>query len=196
MKKRRGSVKPFVIGITGGIGTGKSTVARMLAPRGIPVVDADALAHAALRPHTAGYRAARKAFGTVDRRALAKLVFENTAARRRLERIVHPAVIKAIRERVASCRAPAIIVDVPLLIEAGMQRMADAVVVVTAPRAVQIERLARRSKLMRAAILRRIRAQMPLSEKVRLADFVIDNSRSLQYTRNQVVALRRKLWKS
>lgn len=192
-----------VIGVTGGVGTGKSTVARMFQRLGAVVLDADALAHEAMEPNRPAWRRIVRAFGkgilnpdqTINRRRLAQRVFRDAEARRRLERIIHPQVLREIRLRIGRLRRArrtrAVALDVPLLIESGAARMADALVVVTAPPEVQRRRLARRHGWSAEETKRRIRAQWDLAAKAALADYVVDNSDGVDATRTQV----RRIWK-
>lgn len=189
-----------VIGVTGSFGTGKSTVARLLARRGARILDADAMAHALMAPGTPVWRRLRRRFGAgvvqadgrIDRRALAAVGFASRAAWRDLCRIIHPAVIAETRRRLAALRrrAPSavVVLDVPLLIESGMTRLVDWVVVVAAGRRAQMARAGRRWPA--AEIHRRLRWQMPLTEKVRRADVVIDNNGSRRAAAVEV----RRLW--
>jgi dephospho-CoA kinase len=204
MKKLRARAKTVRIGVTGSMGTGKSTVSKMLAAGGGVVIDADRIVRELMRPGTLYYRRVRRAFGSavvctdgaIDRAALAERIFTDAAARRKLERIIHPAVRRLIRARMRSVRARIMIVDAPLLIEAGMRKDVDVLVVVKTSRACQLRRVAASRGFTYRQIAQRIAAQLPLSLKVRMADFVIDNSGTLLQTKKQVGALRRKLWKS
>ncbi|MBI4227203.1 MAG: dephospho-CoA kinase [Candidatus Omnitrophica bacterium] len=189
-----------VVGVTGSLGTGKSTVAQWLARRGARVLNADAMAHALMGPGTPVWRRLRRRFGAgiaapdgpIDRRALAAAGFASRAAWRDLCRIVHPAVIAETRRQLTALRrrAPSavVVLDVPLLIESGMTSLVDVVVVVAADRRTQMARARRRWPA--AEIQRRVRWQMPLAEKCRRADVVIDNRGSRRATAAQV----RRLW--
>lgn len=175
------------IGLTGNIGAGKSTVARLLARHGAVVIDADELASEVLaRPDTV--RAIREAFGggvvdddgRVDRAALARRVFQDEAARRRLEAIVHPRVadLDAARTKAASARRPPppmVVHDVPLLFEAGLADRMDAVVVVDAPLEDRVDRVVAGRGLDAAEVRRRDAAQWPARRKRARADVVIEN---------------------
>lgn len=191
-----------VIGLTGGLGTGKSTVARMFGRLGAVVLDADAIAHDLLRPGTAAWRQVRRAFGaglirrggSIDRGRLAGVVFRDARARRRLERILHPRVLRRlsgdVRRLTREGRVLAVVLDVPLLLEARASRRADVVIVVRASRAVQRRRLRAGRGWSQEEIGRRINAQWSLSAKAALADHVIDNGGTRAQTRAQV----RRLW--
>ena len=174
------------VGLTGNIGAGKSTVARLLAQHGAAVIDADELASDVLTlPDTV--RAIREAFGAgvvddgrVDRAALARHVFRDAAARRRLEAIVHPrvAALQAVRAKALRERRPAppmIVHDVPLLFEAGLAEAMDAVVVVDAPLETRIERVVSGRGLDAEEVRRRDAAQWSPERKRDLADVVIEN---------------------
>ncbi|MBW2495509.1 MAG: dephospho-CoA kinase [Deltaproteobacteria bacterium] len=196
-----------VLGLSGGIATGKSTVARFLSALGASVIDADAIVHELQAPGTPLLDEIAEAFGSelidaeggLDRNALGAIVFSDPAARKRLEAIVHPAVLATMADRVASAQAtdtPLIVLDIPLLFERGENGSRrgptssfDATVLVYAPEQLQIERLMERDGCDREAALQRIRAQMPIESKKSMADIVIDNSGSLEATRNQTQML-------
>ena len=190
-----------VIGLTGGVGTGKSTVARMFAQRGAVVLDADAIAHELMRPRRAVWRRIIQRFGsgvlnadrTINRSRLAALVFRDQTKRRQLESLVHPPVLRRIRQDVArlrrAARVPAVVLDVPLLIEVEAHRAVDALVVVTAPRRVQQQRLRRKYGWSTRDMTARIAAQWTLSAKVALADFVVHNADGMNATRTQVTRI-------
>ncbi len=177
---------PLEVGLTGNIGSGKSTVAGLFVARGAALIDADVLARAAT-DDPAVLKAVGEAFGAsiiqgsvIDRRTLAEVVFADPDARRRLNAIIHPWVA-AERERrvvalVAQAEPPAIIVhDIPLLFEVGLEAEMDKTVVVDAPFTVRLARVQARSGLSEGEFHARDAAQLPLAEKVRRADYVIDN---------------------
>ena len=184
----------YLIGLTGNIGTGKSTVARMLADLGAAVIDADALVHELQRQGTPTYAAIVEEFGAgilgpdgqIDRRALGEMVFSDPDRLRSLEAIVHPAVQVESQRRIAEARAAIVVYEAIKLIEAGRHTLCDAVWVVTAPREVQIARLMRDRGMTAAEARRRVDAQPPPAEKLRYATVVIDNGGSLDDTRRQV----------
>jgi dephospho-CoA kinase len=175
-----------IVGLTGGIATGKSTFAAELRARGAPVLDADALARAAVAPGTPALAEIVRVFGpsalgpdgALDRKGVAAIVFSDPAARRRLEAITHPAVRRAMFEesaRLAAAGHDLVFYDVPLLYEVGLDRELDAVVVVHAPRAVQRARLVLRDGLSDADADARLAAQLDVEEKAARADVVIEN---------------------
>jgi len=191
-----------VIGVTGGLGTGKSTVAAMFKALGAMVLDADAIAREVMEPKRLAWRQVVKAFGesilnddqTVNRRALASVVFRDDASRKRLDAIVHPHVLRLITQRLHQLRRQrrvrAVIVDVPLLVEAAAQHLVEVLVVVTAPPVLQRERLTRKYGWSDEETTARIGAQMALSAKVALADEVVDNGNGVDATRTQV----KRIW--
>ena len=186
-----------LIGLTGGIGTGKSTVARMLADRGAALIDADLLAREVVEPGTPALAEIAAEFGpgvlradgSLDRTALGELVFADEEKRLRLNAITHPRVGELMQRRVAEALAspsPLVVVDVPLLFEGGRQGMFEGVMLVWAPPEVQLSRLVERDGWNQAEARQRVAAQMPVDEKRALATWVIDNSGSLQATLAQV----------
>ncbi|HET6713999.1 MAG TPA: dephospho-CoA kinase [Actinomycetota bacterium] len=174
----------LLVGLTGGIGSGKSTVARMLAARGAVVLDSDMLAREAVEPGTSGFDAVVARFGdgvlgsdgSLDREALASIVFADDVARADLEAIVHPVVRRAIAETVAAHAGTddVVVVDSPLLIETGAHEGFPVVVVVTASVHARVARLVERG-MAEKDVRDRMAAQMPLEEKVAYADVVLDN---------------------
>ncbi|MFH0739212.1 MAG: dephospho-CoA kinase [Candidatus Omnitrophota bacterium] len=201
MRRQIKNKRRIILGITGSFGSGKSTVARLLKTDSCRVIDADRIAHQVLRQRDIhkkiasifGKSVLRK--GSIDRRRLANLVFANKRMLRKLQEIVHPRVIRIIRDKIETSPKN-IILDAPLLIEAGLGDLADKIVVVKISRAKQVERLLSKTALSRSDILRRIRAQFPLSMKVRMADFIIDNNGSFAKTKELVSKIRRLLWKN
>jgi dephospho-CoA kinase len=176
-----------VIGLTGGIASGKTTFAEAIRARGVPVVDADALARAAVAPGTPALAEIARAFGpgvlsadgSLDRKKLGAVVFADPAARRRLEGITHPAVRDAMAEetaRLAAAGHALVLYDTPLLYEVGLDRLLDSVVVVWVPREVQRARLQARDGISPADAEVRLGAQLPIDEKAARADFVVENT--------------------
>jgi dephospho-CoA kinase len=184
----------YLIGLTGNIATGKSVVARMLADLGADVIDADALVHELQRQGAPTYDAIVAEFGSgilraggeIDRQALGAIVFADPQRLRALEAIVHPAVAVESARRMAETKADVVVYEAIKLIEAGRHTLCDAVWVVIAPRAAQIERLMQHRGLGRAEAEQRVDAQPPPEEKLKYAVVVIDNGGSLAATRAQV----------
>lgn len=172
----------ILIGITGGIASGKSHVSRYFERAGVPVIHADQLAREAVREGTAGWSAVRDRFpdafgpdGTLDRSCLARRVFASEAERKELEAILHPRIRDLFRERVRSFegRAEILVYEVPLLFETGLDREVDYTVSVDVPVPVQRERLKARNGLDAAEIDRRLASQLPRDERNRRADRVV-----------------------
>lgn len=172
------------IGLTGGIATGKSTVARLLAERfGLPVLDADEYAREALAPGSAGARAVLARYGArvggeaaIDRGALGRIVFADAAERRWLEQLVHPLVRARFDTELARpTQAPAVVLMIPLLFEAGLQELCSEIWLVDCPEAEQLRRLQQRDGFSASEARARLEAQWPLERKRPLADVVIDN---------------------
>jgi len=191
----------LVVGLTGGIATGKSTVAAMFAARGAAVVDADRIAHALQEPGQRCHRQIVEAFGTgildealdeagrIDRRRLGARVFADPAARRRLEAIMHPAMREACENEIRAAEASGrkiCIVDAALILETGRRDRFHKIVVVAAPEDVQVDRLVRSRGLTPAEARQRLVSQWTTAAKAALADFVIDNSGDLASTEAQV----------
>ncbi len=190
-----------IIGLTGGIASGKSMVARILEVLGGVVIDADQLARAVVAPGEPAYHAIVAEFGegilkpdrTINRGALAKIVFADPQARRRLELITHPAIAKRAEEKLAALRAAGtavVIYMAPLLIEAGVTSRVDEVWVVYADQQTQVARLMHRDGISRAEALQRLAAQMPMDEKRMYGKVVIDNRGTPEETERQV----REIW--
>jgi len=192
-----------IIGLTGGIASGKSTVSNMLRELGAAVVDTDALARAVVEPGRPAWEEivawlgqdVLQADGTLDRRKVADIVFADAAARAKLEGITHPRIGAAAREALATAEragARVAVLDVPLLYEAGWEAMADEVWVVYVDEETQRRRLMARDGLTAGQAAARMAAQMSLAEKARRADVVIDNGGSLGETAAQVAAAWRR----
>jgi dephospho-CoA kinase len=176
-----------VVGLTGGIASGKSAAARAMRRLGLPVIDADGLGHMVLEPDGAAYEAVLEAFGTeilggdgaaIDRQRLGRLVFDDPKKRALLESITHPAISAlagAAFSLVAERGERLAVYEAALLVETGMHAGLAALVVVSCPLAAQLARLVAREGFSREAAAARIASQLPLDEKIRAADYVIDN---------------------
>ncbi|MDY0012385.1 MAG: dephospho-CoA kinase [Rhodocyclaceae bacterium] len=182
---REAGQRPFVVGLTGGIGSGKSAAADRLADLGAGIVDADALAHALTGPGGAAMPAIRAAFGdevvtpagALDRAAMRALAFSDPAAKARLEGILHPMIRQASADALAACTAPYIVLVVPLLVESGDYRgRCDRVCVVDCPEALQVERVRLRSGLAEEQVKAIMAAQATRQARLAVADDVVDNS--------------------
>ncbi len=193
-----------VFGLTGGIGSGKSTVARLFREEGIPVVDADRISREVTLPGTPAHADIVRRFGTeillpdgrIDRKTLGAIVFADPAKRAVLEAITHPRILEGIRESVSAFAAEGhavAIVEAALIHEKGRQGMFRAVIGVRCDRKSQVDRLMRRDRISREGALRIVSSQMDPEKKARASDYVIDNSGDLAITRDQVRALARIL---
>jgi len=192
----------YTIGLTGGIASGKSTVSAWLREAGLPVVDADLVAREVVEPGTPTLEKLKLAFGPaiivngeLDRAALGKIAFGSQAELDRLNAIMQPAIQSAMQDKISFWRmqkTPLLILDIPLLFERDYQHQVDEVVVVNATREQQFTRLKARNQLSDKAANARIDAQMPLAEKVALADVVLDNTRDKADLRTQVEQLIQK----
>jgi len=193
-----------VIGVTGGVGTGKSTVAKMFKALGAVVLDADAIAHQLMEPKRLAWRRIVKMFGehllnddqTIDRQRLAAIVFQDPQRRRQLEAILHPQVLRHIKQHLhrlrRNRRVNVAVLDVPLLLETGADELVDVLVVVTAPPDVQRKRLLQRFGTPED-LEARIALQWELAAKAALADYVVDNTDGVDVTRTQVKRIWRQL---
>ncbi|MDO9515557.1 MAG: dephospho-CoA kinase [Syntrophales bacterium] len=190
------------IGLTGGIGSGKSTVAELFRKRGAHIIDLDVLAHQVEEPGGSAWEKIVERFGReildteerIDREALGGIVFRDSAKLEELNRIVHPAVFDEWRRRIDDISrgdGQAIIIsDVPLLIEVGWHEVMDIVILVYAPPDVQIERIMERNGYTEEEARDRLRSQMPLDEKIPFADFVVHN----EGTREETEAAVEEIW--
>jgi dephospho-CoA kinase len=199
--------KKIVLGLTGSFGSGKTTVARMFRALGASVIDADKIYDQLIKPKGPLYKKIISCFGTslirpdsaLDKKALAGIVFTEDEQLKKLQKITHPVIIREIKQlarkskRRKQCRV--LVIDAPLLIEAGLMPLVDRLIVVKIGQDKQIQRCAKHWKISRRQILQRIKAQIPLVRKKRLADYVIDNSGSLEQTRKQVKEIWNKVKK-
>jgi len=195
----------ILVGLTGGVATGKSTVAMMFKQCGAAVINADLLARQVVEPGKPAWRAIVKLFGktvlnqdrSLDRQALGSIIFHNPKKRRQLERIIHPRVAReqARLTKAITRKDPnaVVIYEVPLLFEAGVDKRVDKIIVVTADRNIQIARLKKRNGLSRAEAIRRIRSQMPLAKKTQQADHLLNGTLPRPSLRRQVGQLLKSL---
>lgn len=187
----------MIIGLTGGIASGKSTVSAYLAELGAIIIDADKIAHEIMEKGKTAYWQIIEAFGReilaengeIDRSRLGKIVFNELEKKKILEEITHPQVIREMREKIEEYRAEnkVIVLDIPLLFEAGLEFMVDEIWVVYVDRGTQLQRLMARDGLSYEEANKRIQAQMSLEKKRDLADFVINNKGNIEDLKRQVL---------
>lgn len=182
----------FIVGLTGGIASGKSETAKIFRKLGARVIDADTVSRAVMRPRTDCWQHVTAVFGreilkddlTIDREKLACIVFSDQQKRLRLNSLVHPAIIHQIESLVARIEKTEpealVIIDAALLVETGFNRRCDKVIVLCATEETQIKRLVERDGMSRTDAQKRINAQLPLGEKVNVADYLIQNDGSLE----------------
>jgi dephospho-CoA kinase len=194
----------IVIGVTGGMGTGKSFVAAELGSLGAKVLDADNMAHECLKRGTVTYKKIVKVFGkrildgrgSIDRKKLAAVVFDSRKEIQKLNSIIHPDVVRRIKGIISSTRKhEAVVIDAPLLVEAKLTGLVDKLIVVTASRKNQYCRSAHRLGIGKEECERRLKNQMPLSRKMKMADFVIRNNGTKEMCRNRLRRVWAKLWR-
>lgn len=198
MNTRRDS--PLRIGLTGGIASGKSTVADMFTDLGVPVIDTDVIAREVVRPGKPALEEIREAFGdaviaadgTLDRPAMRAIVFGDDAARRRLEAILHPRIGEATREQADAAGGEYQVIVVPLLVGSSLRTFVDRVLVVDCDEETQVSRLLARDAESEAQARRILAAQSSRDERLAVADDVIANDGDLDETRRQVLALHRR----
>jgi dephospho-CoA kinase len=182
------------LGLTGGIATGKSTVSTMFKEAGIPVIDTDKIARDVVQKGTEAYREICAYFsdeilltnGEISRKKLGQIIFANTKKREKLNSIVHPKVEEIVESELEKFHAldvPIIVIDVPLLFESNFEEMVDKTIVVFTSQKEQVKRLMERDHIDKEYALMKIKAQMPLSDKVDMADYVINNSFSILQTK-------------
>ncbi len=195
----------IIIGITGSLCSGKTTAASVFAKLGAIIIDADKIAHRLIQKDGRCFRDVVNAFGTdvvskdgIDRKKLADIVFKDKYKLRQLEDIIHPAVVKEIKKQIKKFKKTntdktLLVLDVPLLFESGLSTATDFNIVVNAPYEERIKRAINKLKISRAEAVRRISAQMPLRQKIHMADFVLNNSKNKQYLQRQVKEICKKL---
>ncbi len=192
----------YRIGLTGGIATGKSTVARLLKDMGLPVIDLDVISREIMAKGTPGYREILATFGQVilfsngeiDRKALGRIIFENTDKRKKLEKITHPLILREMEAQIdylENSGARAVFVEVPLLVEVGMMDQFDQVWLVYVDRELQLKRLKLRDDLQEKEAVLRLNSQMSLEEKRQYADKIILNTGDINQLQKQLD----KLWR-
>ena len=188
--------KRFVVGLTGGIGTGKSSALETFERSGASTLSLDQIAHEQAKPGREGFKAIVKAFGKeivrvdgrIDRRALGEKVFRSPEALRKLEKATHPSILREM-ERLVGSMEGVVVVDVPLLFEKKLEKHFDATVLISSDPAAQRRRVRKRDGLSPVEVRRRMKAQLSLAAKRRLADFTIDNNQTISHLQIKVRAL-------
>lgn len=194
----------IVIGITGGIASGKSTISNMLKKAGIPVIDADEISRDVVKKGSAALEEISKEFGerilnsdgTLNRRALGSIVFSDSRKLEKLNSITHPRIKCLIKEKIIQYKNEGkklCAVDAPLLIETGFYELVDIVILVYVDRKLQLKRLINRDNITYQQAQKRIESQMSFEEKMKYADYIIDNSRDIEYTKQQINTILNKI---
>lgn len=189
-----------ILGITGGIASGKSTADVFFREKQIPVIDCDQIAHDILNKGEKGYELVLKQFGmnilksdqSINRSALGQIVFDDEKQLETLNRITHPLIFQEIQAKIAlnnPSKNSLVVVDAPVLFEANGQKYCDFTLLIAIPESLQMKRLMLRDRLSKGAALKRIRSQMPLSQKEKLADFVINNTGTKQDLKSKLEQL-------
>ena len=183
----------MILGITGSFGSGKTTVANIFKKYGFEIINADKLYHGIYDKNEALRNKIKKEFGTLDRNKIKKIVFNDSKKLKKLNEITHPVIIREIKNKIKEIKKNNknfnIVLDVPLLIEAKMQRMVDKIIVVKCNKKIQLERLLKKGKHTRKEIENIISSQMPLNEKLKHADFTIDNNSSISAVEKQIAQI-------
>ena len=191
----------FILGITGNIACGKSTVAKMFRTEDCLLIDADIYAHRLLTQNKGIYKKIKEAFGIkilkrnncIDQKKLAKIVFTDKLALLKLNSIMHPLLISEIKRQIKNSNKKIIILDAALIIEAGLKKMVDKLVVVRARKDQQISRKIKNRMFKKEDVSMRMKSQISQKKKLRFADFIIDNSGSISQTRKQVFEIKKTL---
>ena len=193
-------ITPLRIGLTGGIGTGKTTVTDLFADLSVPVIDADKISHEVETKGQPGYKKIIEQFGSdiIDKNGdlrrdhLRKLIFNNPELKQQLESIIHPEVRKIIKERINKVRHPYCIISIPLLFESGLQKSVDRILVIDAPEKLQISRASSRDGVTTDDIRKIIRLQIDRGTRLQQADDIIVNDRDRKHLERQVEIMDRK----
>ena len=190
----------LIIGLTGGFGTGKSYVAGIFRSLGAKVIDADLLAHDSIKRGSSAYKKVVALFGPsvlkagreIDRPKLGRLVFGDKRLLKRLDEIIHPEVISEIKKKLRqTSKGDVVVIDAPLLIEAGLAGMVDELVVVACPKSEQIRRCMRKFGVDKKEVLKRVKSQISLTKKIKMADYVVNNNGPKAETREAA----KKIWR-
>ena len=190
----------LIVGLTGGIVGGKSTVASMFRDLGAKIIDADILGHSVILPYKPAWKKIIKLFGedilgndlTIDREKLGKIVFADQAFLKKLNEMTHPEIIKLIKKEINMARNKThnqekiLVIDAALIYEAKIDKIMDKIIVVYIDEDEQIKRLIKRNNLSKDEASQRVKSQIPMKEKIKMADYVIDNNDTLDKTKEQV----------
>ncbi|MEK2533982.1 dephospho-CoA kinase [Tetragenococcus halophilus] len=192
----------FILGITGSIATGKSTVVNIFKQYGFPVVDADIIAREVVEPNTAGLKKIVETFGSsvlcsdgsLNRKQLGQMIFNDAKKRQALNALLAPFLQEAIIEQIkrASAAASLVIADIPLLYEAGYDKYMDQVAVVYIPEDLQVQRLMKRDRITKKEAQKKVASQLSIEEKKKRADIIFDNQESLSSIRQQIFSWLKK----
>jgi dephospho-CoA kinase len=205
LEEIRGKDHRILLGVTGGIASGKTTVARMLKDLGAPIIDFDLLSREVVEPQKPAWKEIIDYFGkevlfadhTLDRKKLSQIIFNDLQKREKLESVIHPRVYEECARRVKEItqKNPNAIIQVvvPLLFEVSLQRFFHKVLLVYIPKEIQAERLMKRDRISREMAGKILDAQLPIEEKKELADFIVDNSGTLEETQRHAVEVWKKL---
>lgn len=201
VKHVKGDLMKKIVGITGGIASGKSTVCQYLISLGYPVIDSDEISRRLSQKGKPIHNAILEAFGPefflsnqeLDRKKLGKYIFENENARLRLNGITHPIIVEEIKKRIQKTEDSIIFLDIPLLFEAKLSYLCDTIVCVYADEATQLSRLMNRDGISKEYALTKISSQMSLEEKKKLSDFVIESVESFEQTKENTIKIIRKI---
>ncbi len=194
--------KPIIVGLTGGVGSGKTEATLFLRKKGFTVIDADEISHSITQPGMSGYQKILKIFGNgvlnsgseIDRKKLGELVFNDETKRKQLESILHPLILTEIQTQIAAHQDESIIfVSIPLLIETGSFKGMNCSLLIYAPQDIQLQRLITHRKLPREYAEKILAAQIPIKNKQQRVDYVVDNSGTLEELHNNLEKALKKL---
>ena len=186
----------LILGITGTFGSGKSFVTGIFKRLGVATIDADAIVHTLLKSKGSALSLRiKKNFGTTNRRKLAKIVFSSQKKRKQLEQIIHPEVINKVKKRISGLESSLVAIELPLLFEAGVSDLVNKVLVVSAKENLILKRMLSAGRFKKEEILKRLNSQIPLREKERRADFIIDNNGTKEETKKQVEKIYQEIMK-
>lgn len=193
-----------VLGLTGGIATGKSTADEFFKKQNIPIIDSDKIAYKIMDIGKPAYQKVKLIFGdeflnedkSINRKKLGHLVFSDSKELKKLNDITHPLIYQEIQEKIQvekNKKTPLVIVDAPVLFESGGQKYCDATLVITLPLDVQLKRLMARNNLTKNEAMNRINSQMPLTQKEKLATYVVDNTGTIKELENNLAKILKKM---